>query len=448
MLYDEFRLSRQELTRCEEATSGFLARDVLSFQEVKEWRFRDAWIGPQLLSTVSRRLLQGAPDLADPEVRDLVFLLLPEMLHEVIRTEHVLAAVGADLVLVDEHNYSVMGPLVDVAIARGAKVITTRPMLRDNALMSLKVTTETRRTHHAAVSAESLDELSARVWTDDRERALTDELEARYSGTRAIQRHYQAAGTVVQSKQEVVGGLGMDVDKKVAVIFSHVLWDANLFYGEDLFENFGDWLVQSVAAACKNDSVNWLVKLHPSNLTKRGFHGSARVDEVELIEQHVGPLPAHVSLVFPDTDVSTLSLYRWADVGITVRGTPGVEMPCFGRPVLTAGTGRYSGLGFTVDSATREEYLDRLAHVQDHGPLAADEVQRAKWYAYALFKLRSWNIRSFELDDDPAKSGTVLARNVRIVATSVEEARKFGDLDRWAEWATTSPKWDYLERED
>jgi hypothetical protein len=327
-------------------------------------------------------------------------------------------------------------------------VITTRPMLRDNALMSLKVTPQTRRTHHAAVSAESLDALSALPWTDDRERALTDELEARYSGTRAIQRHYQAADTVVQTKQDVLGPLGMDAEKKVVVIFSHVLWDANLFYGEDLFENFGDWLVHSVEAACKNPHVNWLVKLHPSNLTKRGFHGSERVDEVELIERHVGTLPAHVALVFPDTDVSTLSLYRWADVGITVRGTPGVEMPCFGRPVLTAGTGRYSGLGFTIDSGTRAEYLDRLARVQDVGPLTSDEVQRAKWYAYALFKLRSWNVRSFALDDDPAEVNTVLARNVRTVATSVDEARKLGDLTRWAEWAATSRRWDYLELEE
>lgn len=33
--------------------------------------------------------------------------------------------------------------------------------------------------------------------------------------------------------------------------------------------------------------------------------------------------------------LSTRSLYRHADVGVTVRGTPGMEMAAFGKPVLT-----------------------------------------------------------------------------------------------------------------
>jgi hypothetical protein len=51
-------------------------------------------------------------------------------------------------------------------------------------------------------------------------------------------------------------------------------------------------------------------------------------------------------VLLPDTKISTLSLYRFADYGVTVRGTPGLEIACFGKPAFTAGTGTYAGLGF------------------------------------------------------------------------------------------------------
>ena len=62
-------------------------------------------------------------------------------------------------------------------------------------------------------------------------------------------------------------------------------------------------------------------------------------------------------LLEPDTDISTWSLFDVTDFGVTIRGSIGFELPCFGKPALTAGTGFYSGRGFTVDSETADEYL-------------------------------------------------------------------------------------------
>ena len=35
-------------------------------------------------------------------------------------------------------------------------------------------------------------------------------------------------------------------NKPLVVIFSHVMWDANLFYGEDIFKDTGDWFAQTI----------------------------------------------------------------------------------------------------------------------------------------------------------------------------------------------------------
>ena len=94
--------------------------------------------------------------------------------------------------------------------------------------------------------------------------------------------------------------------------------------------------------------------------------------------------------------MSTWSLFDATDWGVTIRGSVGFELPCFGVPVLTAGTGFYSGRGFTVDSDTAEEYLRRLARIQDTPPLDDEAIELARRHAHALFRLRQTRFHSFQ----------------------------------------------------
>ena len=71
-----------------------------------------------------------------------------------------------------------------------------------------------------------------------------------------------------------------------------------------------------------------------------------------------------------------------------MRGTVGVEAARLGIPVLTAGPARYAELGFTVDSASRGEYLARLARIEDTPPLSAEQRELAERFGYGLFLLR------------------------------------------------------------
>ena len=75
------------------------------------------------------------------------------------------------------------------------------------------------------------------------------------------------------------------------MLFSHVLWDAKLFYGEDLFDNYGHWFAETVAAAAANPRMNWIIKLHPANLWKRKLSGvTFEYGELALIRERVGEL--------------------------------------------------------------------------------------------------------------------------------------------------------------
>src|SRR5207248_6196585 len=97
---------------------------------------------------------------------------------------------------------------------------------------------------------------------------------------------------------------------------------------------------------------------------------------------------AHVKLVPADSDLSTLALLGVTDYCLTVRGTIGIEAACFGIPVITAGTGRYDRLGFTIDPKTPEAYLATIATLDAVPSLDACRTELARRYAYGVLIAR------------------------------------------------------------
>lgn len=249
-------------------------------------------------------------------------------------------------------------------------------------------------------------------------------------------RRYLHQDKKIKSRDEVIRQLRLDPNKKTAVVFSHVLWDATFFYGTSIFQDYETWLTETVKAACKNLNLNWLIKLHPDLVWKLKYekHTGELRDSI-AIRSAVGNLPDHVKVIGPDTDVSTLSFFQMTDVCVTVRGTIGIEMACHGIPVLTAGTGRYAGLGFTVDSATKDEYLGRLASAHTMPRLNDAQRDLARRFGYMLFMRRPWPAKTFRLEKKPMSSvGDPLDTNIRFQAKNGLKLADATDLKQLAIW--------------
>jgi hypothetical protein len=446
-VYPDDYLPEAEAAEADQAAADFLAGDV-SVQSLKALEFRGAHVGQQALSTLSRHFYAGRISLGDAAVQERLADILPLAMRSVVSAERLLDRVQPDMVLFIEKGYAGMGSIYDVALQRGANVIQMMAvgMHWRDALLFKRYNEETRRLHPASLSAETWARVREIPWTERHERILEEEFATRYGSG---QKHPDAGlqeGKQVLPPDEVRARLGLDPAKKTVVLFSHILWDANLFFGDDLFEDQETWLVETVKAMVANPAVNWVVKLHPANLIK----GATRSNDEEAIRDAVGELPPHVKLMAPDTDVNTYSLFPFIDAGITIRGTVGLELPCFGAPVLTAGTGRYSGMGFTNDSSSVEEYLGKLARIQDLPRLSEEETLLAKKHAYGLFHLRPFLFSSFNasyMGRDAFASQHPLAANLDVVLRTPRAVEEAEDLREFVSWAE-SDQLDYLRSLD
>ena len=420
-----------------------LLESVHEPEDLRRLTFRGVDVGRQALSTVSRYLHEGGVDLADREARELLARLLPVAVRATFAFERLLDDVAPELVLFNERNYADQGPLSDLALNRGLNVVQFVGGFEDDTLVLKRFTPETKAIHPRSLADESWARVRALPWGDRQERELEQEFERRYDGSTYHARLNQS-WTRARTRGEVVAELGLDPDRRTAVVFSHVLWDANMFYGRDLFADQEEWFVETVRGAAANDTVNWVVKLHPANVWKRKRDGvTSELDELVAIREHIGRLPGHVRVLEPTSDVSTWSLFGVTDWGVTIRGSVGFELPCFGVPVLTAGTGFYSGRGFTVDSETPAEYLARLAAIQDVPPPDDEAVELARRHAHALFRLRQTRFRSFRTVYMPLdRIDHPFEATIEVLARTPEELA--ADLDPVGAWAVGSRELDYL----
>ncbi|MBD3264272.1 MAG: hypothetical protein GF375_04130, partial [Candidatus Omnitrophica bacterium] len=335
--------------------------------------------------------------------------------------------------------------IFDLAFSKGADTIQFIQPIREDALIFKRFNKETKGTHPNSVSKATFRRIKEMQWGEDKEKAIGDHFNKCYAGVWFLSQR-NLKGTTKKGKNQIIEQLGLDADKKTAVVFSHVLWDANLFYGEDLFEDYEEWFVETLKAACNNPNLNWIIKLHPASLWKKNLDGvTGELREQVLIRQNIGKLPAHVHVLSPDTDINTLSLFNLADYGITVRGTTGIELPCFGKPVFTAGTGRYYGLGFTIDSETREDYLDKLSKIESFPPLTHEQTLLAKKHAFAIFNLRPWIMKSFKAQFSyKTKGSRPLDHNLYPRIFSRGKLFEADDLKAFSRWVLQQEGCDYL----
>lgn len=439
--WDDFRGSRNHL----EEAKAVVAQNP-SLPSLARFEHAGARVGRVASSTTLRELRIGSLDLASSpfQQRHLANLLSRSMsLADAAR--ELLRRIAPECVVFSDLVYLRRGELFDLCLLDGVQTVVWHPAHRNNSLILKRYGLANREDHPVSLSPESWRLIQQMPWTDAHRAELQGELARAYSQGD----WYGESGTQFSKRfvgrAEIQKRFGLDPARKSAFLFPHIAWDAPLSWGESLFETYEQWLVETVRAACRNDKVNWVIKIHPANVGKQLKERYAGVPaEVAALRKHIAVLPPHVILLPAESDISTFPLFEMMDYCLTVRGTIGVEAASFGIPVLTAGTGRYDRRGFTVDSESRQQYLDRIGRIQDIPRLSPAARELAERFAYGIFLLRPFPLETVSLEFDKGVSAQDNFTRSRINAASNAEWDSAGDLHLLAKWLGDPGNADFL----
>jgi hypothetical protein len=398
--------------------------------------------GKYAVSTLMRTTRSGSFDLMDPVIRDELARSLDRSLQCMRTAWTLLQKLKPNALVLMDRGYSPSGEFFDICIENDVPVFTWNAAHRNNSLMLKRYTRANRDVHPSSLSKDTWELLKSLPWSARSSKRVLQELEQCYSSGE----WYGEVGTQfnkkTMDKDALVRYLGLDSSRMTAAIFPHIFWDATFFWGTDLFENYEEWFVETVKAACKNTAVNWVVKVHPANIVKNYRDGvNTEHSELSAIRQAIGELPPHVKMLEADTEISTLSLFKAIDACVTVRGTTGIEAACFGIPVLTAGTGRYDRLGFTLDSNNREEFLARLDDVQNISRLTPAQNELALKHALGVLIRRPVSLQMFHMHYRNTKTADL---EIDFQVRSAKALRQSPDLKVMEAWIRSGEE-DFLD---
>jgi len=235
-----------------------------------------------------------------------------------------------------------------------------------------------------------------------------------------------------QNPVDVARKAGISLERPIIGLLTNVSWDAQLHYPRNAFPNMLDWLVQTVRYFERRPDLQLLIRVHPAEIS--GFPVSRQPILGEL-QKHVPRLPANITIVRPESGLSTYALMSLCNSAIIYGTKMGVELSSVGLPVIVAGEAWIRNKGITWDAATPDEYfrlLDRLPFAER---LSQAQIARARRYAYHFFFNRmiplpfiepkaGYPIYKLKLDSlDPLKPG--VTPGVDVICDGILSQRPF-----------------------
>ncbi|WP_051330673.1 hypothetical protein [Niveispirillum irakense] len=332
-------------------------------------------VGDHAFSSTLRITLRGEVDLNDPYE---VWVYRRQLISAILMTRRAgrfLDVEKPDRVVCIHGVYLKHGTLVDLCNQRNIPVCVYGVPYRLNTVLFSH-----RETYHRSLVTEPNS-----VWEDtaiddgDWER-LRSYLESKVAGGRDYV-NYHPNPILDRSKMEQA--LGLDPNKKIVSLYTNVIWDAQIYYEYNAFENIFDWLYSTIRYFEKRPDLQLVIRVHPAEV--KGGSMPTRQPITPEIQKIFPTLPANVFLIPPESNLSSYTLAEASHAALIYGTKMGLEIAYRGIPVIVAGETFNRGKGFTYDIQSREEYFALLDRVEDLPRVSEEQKERVRRFANYLF---------------------------------------------------------------
>lgn len=422
---------------------------TLTVVNAKSIVFHDVHIGEHALSMTCRKRVEGRLNLQDKNTFELFHDQLLNAMRSVLVAESYLDNYPIDKMLVRDAGYIPSGPIFEVALNRGVDCIVLEIGQRRSTWIFKRYTKQTRGQHYFSLSPVTWERIKHEPWTKEIDDEVENEFAGRYRPDSSDDTRRLQSGKQIFSPDEVCKRLGLNPKFKTAVIFSHVAWDAAFFFGTGLFDDFEDWLFQTVkfvASTPECQKMNWIVKEHPFNVFKLQRE-KIKISSEQRLLKPLMPFPNHIKFMSANTEINTKALFPLVNCVLTVNGTVGMEFPCYGIPAVISGTGRYNGYGFTIEPKTKAEYFEALRNLYSILPLTGDIKQLARKHYYELVigkQISFEDIAPMEIKRIHEAQSDI-HDNIHFTVKDLEEFHQARSINLLVDWLASSNEPDLLD---
>ena len=187
----------------------------------------------------------------------------------------------------------------------------------------------------------------------------------------------------VEGREAVLAATGLREGERLVSLFTNVVWDAQVYAPKTLFRGPVEWMIETLRHVAGTPGVRYVVRVHPAEVKISFVLTQERMDD--QIRAAFPELPDNIVVIPPEDDLSSYSLAAASDLAVMYSSTIGLETMAMGVPTVVAGYPFYAGKGFGMEPQDREAYFKIVTHPEAVPPISADELERARRWAYYLF---------------------------------------------------------------
>ena len=289
--------------------------------------------------------------------------------------KHILVKRKIDVVVLHHGIYVPQGIISSVARELGVRVVAWNIAYRKNRFIFSH-----DDTYHHTLIDEPVSKWENLAWPDGRDQELLGYLKSRWYGDDDWINFNQENPD--PSGKMIFHDLELDENKPCVAMLTNVLWDAQLHYPANAFENMLEWIFETVEYFSVRPDIQLVIRVHPAELSGRI---KSRQLVTEEIKRKFPNLPANIRVISPAGNISSYDLVSVSNAALIYGTKMGVELSASGVPVIVAGEAWIRGKGVTLDAKTRVDYIGMLNKLPFAAPLHKKIVSRAKRYAYHFF---------------------------------------------------------------
>ena len=374
--------------------------------DIRQFEYRGVPVGDHAFSSTLRSTLRGEVAYDDPDEmwiyrRELASsIMLVDRLNRLIDQEKPDKFVGIHGV------YLMHGTMADVCRTRGIPAVIYGMPYRKGTIWFSH-----RETYHHSLVKEPVSFWNTTALDTAKRQEIDVYMRSREVGGRDNVNYHP---NPILDRENVVRAIGLDPARPIVSMFTNVIWDAQIVYPSNAFENIFDWIYWTIEYFRTRSDLQLVIRIHPAE-TKGGF--VTRQPMYPEIMARYPNLPPNIFVLPSESDVGSYTLAEMSRACLIYGTKMGVEIAYRGIPVIVAGESFNRGKGFTYDVSTKDEYRALLDKIQDLPRNSDTMTEAARRYAYYFFYQKM-------MDIDLLTPG--LARSTRVAG---ESFYTFTDVD-------------------
>jgi hypothetical protein len=359
----------------------------IPFNKFREFVYNGVGVGEEAFASVLRATQMGTID-DTPEHRWYVQRYLISCILMAIIAERAFSKLKPDRIVMIHGVYLTHGIATRVANKMGIPVIIYGAPYRKGTIWLSH-----GDSYHRTLVTEPNVLWENHELTVDEEKKTWDYLRSKQGGGRDYVSYHPNA---IEDVDILYKTLNMDKTRQIISLYTNVIWDAQIYYNFNVFNDIFDWIFTSIDELGKNENIWLVIRIHPAEV-KGGF--ATRQPFLNEINKRYSTLPSNVRVIPPESDLSSYTLAENSRATLIYGTKMGLEIAVRGIPVVVSGETFNRGKGFTIDIESKSQYLELLRNIHKIEPINADITKRALKYAYYLYFQKMIDFPFFEVED-------------------------------------------------